>query len=952
MRLVTISLVFLSLGLASISATAQSTCPQLPKLERSQRANIFSEQQEVELGEIVAQPMAQSLRIIEDPELVDPLRRIGERIVRQMPPSGLKFRFYLVDDPDANAFALPGGRVYVTRKLIASTKTEDELAGVVAHEMGHQLNHDSAVTITKYFKVLINVTSVGDREDIENKYHHLLDSYRKHEARIEVDMDKAQLGADELAVFATARAGYDPKGVVEFWDRFTERKGRKGGWLSDVFSSPAPETKRLREFAHVASGLPRSCVEAVQPTSQADYDKWKNALLHFSGFGKQESVPGLATKKPLDPPLRGELKHFRFSPDGRLLLAQDDTNVFVLQREPLQFLFRIDAPNSEPAHFTPDSQFVVFNNEALRVYKWSVAEKREVNVNDVYVFRGCLRTLLSPDGSVLACFKPDADEFLPIGIRLIDVATDQVIFDKKNFLDASVNDGRGWAVYKYLILKGGPAFTMDFSSDGRYFLAGISHFTFGYDLKEKQELKLPGSLKTIMETAFAFMGPDRVLGVDGDQGYDSKIVRIPSGEVIQSGLHIGPLAIQAPSAGEFAIVRPLIETPAGLMDLKLNKIFLASKTDALDVYDGTWVSERSTGEVALYRRPQTTPIAATTLPRAPLGSTLATVFSPDLSMLAVSDRSRGRIWDLSGTGTWGLAAFRGTWLERNGALIDFAAPNRFRKLRTKGVSEKELVKEENDKQGDTIATIDLVKPAMAEVVKYQKRQRVDSVGSTYLVLSAKDADEHPGRDVTMEVHDFRTGQMLWSRQFKRMPEYGWNPTENILILAWDLSTRAAKDEIKQDPEAARLVSAIDDKEQSYFIAALDARTGNPIARFPIDTGKGSFRIKDMNPSGNYLVFADTNDRLLIYNLQAKRIGQFFGKAPAVSAKAGLLAAEREPGRITIYDLSNMAQRQELTFNCPILYAQFSADGRRLGILTEKQDVYIVDVPTPPSAIAK
>ncbi|HWR14297.1 MAG TPA: M48 family metalloprotease [Terriglobales bacterium] len=942
------ALLFFSTWLVYAQAQTESACPQAPVLTKSTRANIFTEQQEIDLGDVAAESVTRDVHIIEDEELVAPLRRIGERVVRYMPESHLKHQFFLVDESEANAYALPGGRVYVTRKLIATTRNEDELAGVLAHEVGHQLNHDTAVLFTKLLKVFLNVTSLGNRDDVENRYHELLESYRKKSVDIDTDEDKSQINADQVSVFAVARAGYDPQAVVTFWDRFTERKGRKGSWFSDVFGSTAPESKRLREFATNASQVPAGCKEKRE--ASADFDTWRAALLRFNGFGKKLALPNMLSKKVLDPPLQGELTHFRFSPDGKLILAQDDTSIFVLQREPLKVLFRIDAPGAFPAHFTTDSKTVVFHNEALRVYKWSVAEQRETDVHDVYVFRGCLRSAISPDGNILACFRPDPDQFIPVGIRLINVDKGQDVFEKKNFIDGSVGDGRAWSIYKYLIFEGGPAVTLEFSSDGRYFLAGVGPFQFGYDFKDERELNLPGKLKTIMETSFGFLGPDRVLGVDGKDGYDSKIVTI-NGEVIQSGLHIGPLAIETPTFGDFVMIRPLPESPVGIMDLKENKIFLASKTNAVDVYDGTWVNERANGEVALYRRPLTAPLATVTLPRAPLGYTRAVMFSPDLKVLALSEKTRGKIWDLTGSGALNLAPFNGAFFESSTALLNFAPPNRYRKLLMRGTSEKDLRKQEGDQQGNTVASINLDRPAIVQVASHKKRERVFQVAGTYVVILPKDPDEHPTRDVTFEIHDVRSGKLLWTRFFKRMPNLGWNPGENVLVLAWDLTDKGAKEEIKQDPEAARLAETILQKDESYFVVALDVRTGTPMARFPIDTGRGSFKISDMIPTGKYLMFQDSHHRVLIYDLKGQRIGRYFGRAPVICTKTDILAIEREPGRVVLFDLAAKSKKAELTFESPIEYAQFSDDGERLAVLTERQEVYTLKVSSAQSGVS-
>ncbi len=377
-------------------------------------------------------------------------------------------------------------------------------------------------------------------------------------------------------------------------------------------------------------------------------------------------------------------------------------------------------------------------------------------------------------------------------------------------------------------------------------------------------------------------------------------------------------------------------------------IFLASRTEALDVYEGTWASERANGEVALYRRPQTTPLATVKLPRGPLGTTWAAMFSPDLGLLAVSERSRGRIWALGGRGALMLGGFRGAWLDSSAALINFAPPNMFRKLRIRGESEKDLRREEGEKRGNTIARIDLVHPGMKEVAKFQKHYVVRQIGSTYAVLMPKEPDEHPRRNVTLEVHDMATGGLLWSRMFKRMPGLGWNPEQESIVLTWDLTTKEAKLELKGDPEAAKLVENIEQKEESYFVAELEARTGKTIARFPIDTGKGSYHIADVYPAGSHLLFLDTNHRVLIYDRQGERVARLFGGNPALSQAAGLLAVEREPGRMALYKLPEMRELGDFTFEAPIEHAQFSADGRRLAVLTQEQEVYLIDVAARPA----
>src|SRR5258707_4024818 len=90
-----------------------------------------------------------------------------------------------------------------------------------------------------------------------------------------------------------------------------------------------------------------------------------------------EPTPGLSSFR-LEPPMRPALSQVRFSPDGKFVLAQDESSLHVLSRSPLKLLFSIDAVGAQPAHFTPDSSHVVFHFQTMRVEKWDIASgKRE-----------------------------------------------------------------------------------------------------------------------------------------------------------------------------------------------------------------------------------------------------------------------------------------------------------------------------------------------------------------------------------------------------------------------------------------------------------------------------------------------------------------------------------------------------------------------------------------------
>jgi predicted Zn-dependent protease len=128
-------------ALPSAGQDQPPACPIPPNLQLSPPKYIFTPEQEIELGDVFSEHIEQEFHIIDDPKLTAYLNDLAQRIVAQLPPTGLHFQVYLYDDAVPNAFSVAGGRIYVSRKLVAFVKDEAELAGLLGHEMGHIVSH-------------------------------------------------------------------------------------------------------------------------------------------------------------------------------------------------------------------------------------------------------------------------------------------------------------------------------------------------------------------------------------------------------------------------------------------------------------------------------------------------------------------------------------------------------------------------------------------------------------------------------------------------------------------------------------------------------------------------------------------------------------------------------------------------------------------------------------------
>ncbi|HET6889990.1 MAG TPA: M48 family metalloprotease, partial [Pyrinomonadaceae bacterium] len=229
---------FATLVLISVfpAVTRAQDCSPPKIVANSKIYNIFSPDQEMILGELTFQRMSGDLRFLRDQELNAYLDRIAQRLVTHLPATGLKFQFYIVDIPEANAFNTPGGYVFVSRKLIGFVNNEDELAGVLAHELGHAVVRHAASDLSELLKKILNVTQVADRKDIADKYNLFLERHRtKSVSRDSGHENEQQLEADRIGLFAMVAAGYDPDAFAAFFDRLAETKGKTGNWFSDIF---------------------------------------------------------------------------------------------------------------------------------------------------------------------------------------------------------------------------------------------------------------------------------------------------------------------------------------------------------------------------------------------------------------------------------------------------------------------------------------------------------------------------------------------------------------------------------------------------------------------------------------------------------------------------------------------------------------------------------------------
>lgn len=896
--------------LFACAAWAQSNCPLPPAIQPvSQATDIFSEAQESDLGDVIAEQLAPHLTSIKDEALNAHLRLIGQQVTKYLPPTRLRYQFTLIDLPEANAFSLVGGRVYVGRKLVALAHNDDELAGILAHELGHIVTHQGAVEMTRAFRQVLGVTQVGDINDIRDKYIRYLQSYRTKPVRFEGE-EAHQFQADQVALFAMARAGFAPHAFVDVWDRFQDTHGRTGSWVSELFGTTKPSEKRLREIMKNLSVLPKECAE-IRPTSDvAAFEKWQADVIRYRLTAMEESLPGLISKQELALPLRPDVTNLKFSPDGKFILAQDDGGIHILTREPLAPLFFIDAPDAEKAAFSSDSRFIVFNTPSLRVEVWDIAHQGRVSVHEIVLRDPCFQTLLSPDGKFLACVYPNWS------LTLLDVASGVPLFTKERFVTISPYSDS----YLVLMLLGEGRFkpvAMAFSPDGRYFLAGSSGSTFDYDLNQKREISLPNSIKHLTHYSFAFLGNDRIVGIDFDSAHKSPVLRFPSGEKITTLPLTNTSHVTAPAHGDRVLIWPLQEKPLGVMDIQTGQLFVSFAHDAGDVFDNLVVSERTDGEIAVSDVVKKQTVEAVRLNQSRLGRLRAVSVSPSFDMLAVSTPTRGALWDLSHNVRLMLSySFWGAWLtDERLAYIDFA---------------------KHEKLERTIGRLD----AMGNMQPMLSLEKLSGfMTGPYFITEQRGRESgYERKDWTFEIQDYRKKTKIWSRRFPHEVPYLTLYASDIM-LEWPAAATAAKEEMQKFPD-------LKDRAQKddIFFELLDMNKDAVTGKLLVPTNNRSFRILGASHDGDWVAFATTGDRVLVYSLaNGEEKMRIFGQQPRIHAASHQLTVSTASGELDLYDLESSQVKRKFNFPTPVAYQRFSPDGKRMFVLTRNQTAYTLDL---------
>jgi WD40 repeat protein len=178
---------------------------------------------------------------------------------------------------------------------------------------------------------------------------------------------------------------------------------------------------------------------------------------------------------------------------------------------------------------------------------------------------------------------------------------------------------------------------------------------------------------------------------------------------------------------------------------------------------------------------------------------------------------------------------------------------------------------------------------------------------------------------------------------KEAPFISLYQQSDSLVFTWSVDSPAAKDEIKGSGSLQTRFAAMQNHKGAYLMEIVEAPSGNLRGQLLIDTGNGSFRVTRCFAEGDWVLVGDNDNRTRVYSLSTgEQKGILFGSYSMLSTAAGILVVENEDSQVDVYDLKSLEKRNVLTFPYHISAWSFSADGKRLFVLTANQIAHIFD----------
>jgi len=252
--------------------------------------NVFSPKDDIQLGQQAAAQNDKQLPLIDDAGVLNYVSGLGGRLAAVAPNNeGYPFAFRVVNSPDINASALPGGFIYVNRATIESAQDEAQLAGVMAHEEGHVVMRHATQRATELLlhRLGIGVLEglLGQNSGLGGRLTEMGVNFLIGSTLLKYSRDE-ESEADAVGAYMLYHAGYDPRAMTQFFEIIQQKYPQQ---TTEYFlDHPVPE----RRIEKVEAEIPQFGPPLANPkTDSTEFHVTKDRLLHMPPPPKPEPAP-------------------------------------------------------------------------------------------------------------------------------------------------------------------------------------------------------------------------------------------------------------------------------------------------------------------------------------------------------------------------------------------------------------------------------------------------------------------------------------------------------------------------------------------------------------------------------------------------------------------------------------------------------------------------------------
>lgn len=244
----------------------------------------MTQKEEIQVGAQAAAQVEKKTPIIYEPEVHEYINKLGNKLVKHSRRSDIRYSFKVTNDKAINAFALPGGFIYINRGLIEAADSEHELVGVLAHEIAHVTQRHGVQQVARAKKAQVGFAAAGilaglagiGGSGVNQAFN---GAYLVTQGAFSKFSRDAERESDREGAFMMAKAGWNPKGMITFFQKLEKQGSRSTNFFS---THPSPRER----YTNIAS--------LIKPWPT---DKMRTNSFEFSDIKK--IVSNYQTKQPV-----------------------------------------------------------------------------------------------------------------------------------------------------------------------------------------------------------------------------------------------------------------------------------------------------------------------------------------------------------------------------------------------------------------------------------------------------------------------------------------------------------------------------------------------------------------------------------------------------------------------------------------------------------------------------